>query len=65
MVDDQDRCECLNAFSGTGSTGYSWTKSRKMIVVVVIFLLVCFNNKHRVDLYVQMNNLASFFRLLK
>ena len=36
MIDDQDRCEWVNVFfSGTSSPGQSWTKGRKMAVVVV------------------------------
>ena len=36
MVDDQDRCEWVNVSSGTGSTGQSWTKGHKMVVLVAV-----------------------------
>ena len=41
MIDDHDRYEWVNVFSGTGSPGLSWTKSdsRKMVVVVVCITL--------------------------
>ena len=36
MVDDQDRCEWVNASSGTGSAGQSQTKGCKTVVVLLI-----------------------------
>jgi len=35
MVDDQDRCKWVNVYSGTGPPGYSRSKGRKMVLVVV------------------------------
>ena len=35
MADDQDRCEWLNVSFGTGLSRQSWTKGRKMVVIVV------------------------------
>jgi len=32
MIDDQDRCDCVNVSSDTGSPGWSWTKGHKMVV---------------------------------
>jgi len=29
MIDDHDRCELVNDFSGIDSSGLSWTKSRE------------------------------------
>jgi len=45
MIDNQDRCEWVNVYSGTGSPRKSRTKSRKMVVVVVAIVLSCDGNK--------------------
>ena len=43
MIDDNDECEWVNVFSGTGSPGLSWTKSkdRKMVVCVCVIKEPC------------------------
>jgi len=40
MIDDQDRCEWMNVFSGTGSPGSSRTKGHKTVVVVLVAVAV-------------------------
>ena len=40
MIDDQDRCGWVNVSSNTGSSGFSLTKGRKMVVVVVVVVVV-------------------------
>jgi len=39
MVDDQERHECMNVSSSTGSYGYSRRKGHKMVVVVVVIII--------------------------
>jgi len=40
MIDDQDRCEWVNVYSGTGSPGYSQTEGHKAVVVVLMLKIL-------------------------
>ena len=38
MVDEQEECEQMDVSSGTGSPGQTWTKGRKTVVCVCVYV---------------------------